>query len=112
MSRIHVIKEDFEKNILKPIENIESVESANLPQRCLQHNTILTLYCEIDRKPLCANCMYKQDTHRKHRVIPLDKAMNLVKEDINSLENKLEQNLNHCSSLSRKLQEMVIRNER
>lgn len=40
---------------------------------------MLTLYCELDRKTLCANCMYQQETHRKHRVIPIGRATNLVK---------------------------------
>jgi hypothetical protein len=56
--------------------------------------------------------MYQQETHRKHRVTPLAKAMQMVKEDISSLENKLETNLNQCAAISKKLQETVIKNER
>jgi len=95
-----------------PIENIEKIDQAKSPQRCLLHNAVFTLYCEIDRKPLCASCMYQQETHRKHRVTPLHKSLNLVKEDIISLENKLEGNLNQCAAISKKLQENIIKNER
>lgn len=72
---------------------------------------MLTLYCEIDRKPLCANCMYQQETHRKHKVVPLAKAMNYVKEDIASFEIKIEGQLNQCNAISKNLQTALIRNE-
>lgn len=77
--KIQAIQDNFHKNIEIPISNIEAILHSRTPQRCLQHNTIYTLYCEFDRKPLCANCMYQVDTHRKHRVIPISRSMGLVK---------------------------------
>lgn len=72
---------------------------------------MLTLYCEIDRKPLCASCMYQQETHRKHKVTPLARAMNHVKEDISCFEIKIGSQLNECNEISKNLQELVIKNE-
>jgi hypothetical protein len=54
--------------------------------------------------------MYQQDTHRKHRVIPIGRAAAMIKEDILAYEIKLEGNLKQCSSLSHKLQEMIVKN--
>ena len=48
-----------------------------MPDRCLIHNNLLTLYCEIDRQTLCANCMYDSQRHRTHRVVPIEKAKNM-----------------------------------
>lgn len=62
---------------------------SNTASRCISHNNIITLYCQIDRQPLCANCMYECQTHRTHRVVPVERADNMIKEDIIGFYNKL-----------------------
>jgi DNA repair exonuclease SbcCD ATPase subunit len=58
-------------------------------QRCLQHNIVLSIYCTLCRKVLCASCMYNSLTHRKHRVVPVESAREEIKEDIKAFEAKL-----------------------
>ena len=47
---------------------------AKTAQRCLAHNNIITLYCLNERKPMCVTCMYQNNLHKKHKVIPLNRA--------------------------------------
>ena len=56
--------------------------------------------------------MYQSDMHRKHRVMPLNKAIPLVKEDIKAFEIKLEDTLLDCVTFQRKISEQLIKSER
>lgn len=57
-----------------PIDTQTSVFMAKSPQRCLHHNNIITLYCSNDHKPLCVTCMYQNTAHKKHKVMPINRA--------------------------------------
>lgn len=65
-----------------PINFETSIFQSKTPQRCLQHNNIITLYCINDKKPLCAHCMFQVIAHGKHEVIPLSKASAPLKEEL------------------------------
>lgn len=71
---LKAIKADFDSHVNQKILKIDTMANTELPLRCLTHNNIISLYCEIDRHPLCANCMYETQKHRNHRVVPLEKA--------------------------------------
>ena len=86
---LQTIKEDFNSHVYQKILKLDIMAKTELPLRCLIHNNVISLYCEIDRQPLCANCMYETQKHRNHRVVPLEKAENFIKEDIKSFRNKL-----------------------
>jgi len=44
------------------------------PQRCLQHNHIISLYCTLQKKPLCIHCVPQMASSKKHTFVPLNKA--------------------------------------
>ena len=67
-----------------PINFESSIFQSKTPQRCLQHNHVITLYCMNDKKPLCAQCMYQVVAHGGHEVIPLGKANKNLKEELNN----------------------------
>lgn len=66
---------------------------AKAPQKCLLHNNISTLYCVKDERLLCAGCMYQTPIHKGHKVIPLNKAEDNMKEDIKNTLTILEEQL-------------------
>ena len=55
-------------------------EANSLP-KCIIHKNIITMYCKNDHKPLCANCLYSNQSHKKHHVLPLAKAEVEIKND-------------------------------
>jgi hypothetical protein len=65
-----------------PINFETSIFQSKTPQRCLQHNNVITLYCINDKKPLCAHCMYQVGAHGKHEVVPLSKANAALREEL------------------------------
>jgi hypothetical protein len=67
-----------------PINFESSIFQSKTPQRCLQHNHVITLYCINDKKPLCAQCMYQVVAHGKHEVVPLGKANHALREELNN----------------------------
>lgn len=74
-------KNRYTKTIQNPIQVIESLSFSYMPLKCFIHNNNLTLYCETDRKPLCASCMYQNNTHKGHKVIKLDNSQELMIKD-------------------------------
>lgn len=74
----------YRKEVELPINFETSIYQSKTPQRCLQHNNVITLYCINDKKPLCAHCMYQVVAHGKHEVIPLSKASSALREELGS----------------------------
>ena len=68
------LKVRFLKDIQTPIDLQTSIYRAKTPQRCLQHNNVITLYCVNDCQTLCVTCMYQNNIHKKHKVIPLNRS--------------------------------------
>lgn len=64
----------------------EDISANKLPQKCMLHNNNYTLYCEQDRKPLCASCMYQNNSHRTHKVMALNISNDYLKRDISKYE--------------------------
>lgn len=60
--------------MMNPWSYYLTVLNSKTPQRCLTHNNVLSLYCHNDNKPLCVSCVYQSSIHKKHRVIPLNRA--------------------------------------
>ena len=63
----------------------------SVPQRCLEHNNFLTLYCENEQKMLCVNCIYGNTLHRMHTVTPIKNVFEKVIEDNRAMERRLQQ---------------------
>jgi flagellar basal body-associated protein FliL len=64
-----------------------------MPQRCLSHNAVITLFCSNDMKPLCVNCIHHSSSHKNHEIIPLHKAtatlQNLLESTLEEIDNRI-----------------------
>jgi len=60
------------------------------PMRCLEHNSVLSLYCETEQKLLCANCVYKNGNHRLHKIYPLEKCYKNIARDVDLISRHSE----------------------
>ncbi len=50
--------------------------------RCRQHaEEEYTLYCLQDKKICCVECVHRGNAHRKHNVIPIKSATNLLRDE-------------------------------
>jgi hypothetical protein len=72
----------FRKEIELPINYETSIFLSKTPQRCLNHNNVITLFCLDDKKPLCVHCMYQAFSHKKHEVVPISKATSTLREEL------------------------------
>ena len=61
-----------------------SIHKSKSPQRCLQHNNVITLYCVNDAQTLCVTCMYQNNIHKKHKVIPLNRSSKELKAELDA----------------------------
>lgn len=43
--------------------------------RCLVHGELVNLFCEKDKSMVCVDCVYKDQKHKGHTIIPLDKVI-------------------------------------
>lgn len=60
------------------------------PMRCLEHNSVLSLYCETEQKLLCANCVYRSNNHKLHRVFPLQKCYKQISRDVEQMSRQVD----------------------
>jgi hypothetical protein len=42
---------------------------------CLLHGERLNLYCEKDKELVCVDCIYKDQKHKGHSIVPLDRVI-------------------------------------
>jgi hypothetical protein len=70
----------------------------NAPLRCLEHNSVLSLYCETEQKLLCANCIFRNGLHRHHRVLPIDKCYKQIVRDIEQMSRQAEREITWANS--------------
>lgn len=85
--------EDGIKVLSNTIGSHNTLFANSLPQRCLRHNDVMTLYCEIDREPLCVSCAYQSTEHKNHRVIPLKNATKNLTTDTQHLRNRMQKRI-------------------
>lgn len=74
VSGLRVLGEKFQREVEGPIDTMTAVYMSKHPQRCLIHNNVITLYCTQDRRPLCVTCMYQNNEHKKHKVLPINRS--------------------------------------
>jgi len=67
--------------------------------RCLVHNNVITLYCLNERKPLCVTCMYQNNLHKKHKVIPLNRANQELQEETSAYVTVVDKELDRASKV-------------
>lgn len=72
---------DKKEKLENCIKYFNMMQSHNAQLRCIQHSNVLTIYCQTERKALCANCVYGASRHRTHRLIPLKDAIEFIIED-------------------------------
>jgi len=69
------------------------MQNHNAQVRCLDHSNVLTIYCQTERKALCANCVYGINRHRTHKLLPLKDAATYIMEDNTILWNQINEDL-------------------
>lgn len=63
----------------------------------MAHNNIITLYCINEEKLLCAGCMYQSSNHKGHKVIPMGKGDDIIKNHIKNSIVELEELTKICN---------------
>lgn len=106
---INLLKSSFHKEIEIPIDFQTSIFLSKTPQRCLTHNNVVTLYCVYDKKPLCVTCMYQSALHRKHKVIPLNRATDEMEEEMKVYLKDVETKISLADNLIKKSNENLVR---
>lgn len=82
---------DNRERLVTCFDIFEILYQNSVPQRCLEHNNFLTLYCEEEKKMLCVNCIYGNTLHRMHTVTPIKNVFERVIEDNKTMEKRLQQ---------------------
>lgn len=55
------------------------------PIRCLEHNSIVSIYCETENRLLCTNCIFGKNDHKFHKMTPIDKSHDKLIENIEKM---------------------------
>jgi hypothetical protein len=58
---------------------------------CLNHAERLNLYCEKDRELVCVDCVYKDNKHKGHSIIPLDRIIKSLQFEVIRTQDKVQQ---------------------
>jgi uncharacterized protein YhbP (UPF0306 family) len=84
------------------------MQSHNAQIRCLDHSNILTIYCQTERKTLCANCVYGFNRHKTHKLLPLKDANELIREDNNYFWVQINEDLKKMDDSIKSTQDTTI----
>lgn len=104
--------ESFIGSVTKTSSVYEMLYSNGLPQRCLRHNNILTLYCESDRMPICVSCLYHGTEHKSHKIVPLKNANKSLNTDTQNLRNRMQKRIEKVEEAIRTSTENLVKIER
>ena len=63
---------------------------SNNPIRCLEHNSVVSVFCESDNTLLCSNCMLGKVEHKFHKMTPIDKSETLVRDRLPKMGHSVE----------------------
>ncbi len=56
------------------------------PIRCLEHNSVVSIFCESENRLLCTNCVFGKNDHRFHKIHPIDKSYEKVRLEIDKMK--------------------------
>ncbi|XP_073694787.1 zinc-binding protein A33-like [Garra rufa] len=59
---------------------------------CPEHKEMLKLFCFVDQQPICVVC-YTSKKHENHKCSPVDEAAGLLKEDLKTQMDRLQETL-------------------
>jgi hypothetical protein len=59
---------------------------SNNPIRCLEHNSVISIFCETEGRLLCTNCVFGKNEHKFHRINPVDKSYDKMKESLEKMK--------------------------
>ena len=79
---------------------------------------MLTIYCQTEKRALCANCVYGVTKHRTHKLIPLKDAIpyinednvqlwKLMEDDIKSMDLSMRNCLDNTNSLQKEFKSQL-----
>ena len=81
--------------VVEPLSFYSNVLETNSAPKCINHSNILTLYCKKDSKTLCVNCLYENQSHKNHNVVPMTKALPELTNDFSKYFKMAENGLNN-----------------
>lgn len=75
------------------------ISEGGLPQRCLSHNSPVSLYCTNEHKLVCVNCVYAESKHKSHKIKPIEQSATDIDKDIGSNSFRVAQKLNSLEEM-------------
>lgn len=84
----------------------------NAPLRCLEHNSVLSLYCETEQKLLCANCVYRSNSHKLHKVFPIEKCYKQIARDVEQMTRQIDREIQWAEGASKSILELFKEEEK
>lgn len=58
--------------------------------KCEIHHENLTLYCLFDKKLCCIDCVHKETSHKRHNVVGIKQATELISREIGFFKNEIK----------------------
>lgn len=66
---------------------------SNTPIRCLEHNSVVSIFCETEGRLLCTNCVFGKNEHKFHRISPIDKSHDRIRDSLQRLQPFVEKEM-------------------
>jgi hypothetical protein len=66
---------------------------SNTPIRCLEHNSVVSIFCETEGRLLCTNCVFGRNDHKFHRISPIDKSHERIRDSLQRLQPVVEKEM-------------------
>lgn len=89
------------------IDTCALMVQSNAPMRCLEHNSVLSLYCETEQRLLCANCVFRNGAHRLHKVYPLEKCYLQISRDVDLMARHVEREVGWAEGYSNSVYQFI-----
>ena len=79
--------------------------------RCLEHNSVVSVFCESDNRLLCSNCMLGKVEHKFHKMVPIDKSEALLRERVEKMCQSVEKEAKAIADTSTMILENLLQEE-
>lgn len=81
--------------VRQSLELYYQLKENGMAQRCIIHNSPVSLYCVNEHKLVCVNCIYTDNKHKSHKMRALDQCTNDLDKDISTASFRVAQKLNN-----------------
>lgn len=69
-------------------------EEVKAAYRCLTHNQEFTLFCKDEKKLCCVECVFDDTVHKRHNVVSIKAAINLIVQENRQLKKEVDERAN------------------